>query len=56
MIVATAVIVATNEFKKFKDPKKFACYAGIAPFEHTSGKSIKGKVQVSYMANKYIKK
>ncbi|MCU0417137.1 MAG: IS110 family transposase, partial [Cytophagaceae bacterium] len=34
-----AGIVTTNEFKNFTCPKKFACYAGVAPFEHTSGTS-----------------
>jgi transposase len=55
-IIATAVIVYTNEFKKINNPKKFACYSGIAPFEHTSGKCIRGKTRVSFMANKYLKK
>jgi len=56
IIVATSMIVYTNEFKKFNNPKKFACYAGIAPFEHSSGKSIRGKTRVSFMANKFLKK
>ena len=49
------MIVLTNEFKGFSSAKKFACYSGIAPFEHTSGKSIKGKSRVSHLANKNIK-
>ena len=32
-----------------------ACYAGIAPFEHTSGTSIKGRTRVSHLANKSLK-
>jgi len=55
-IVATSIIIYTNEFKKIKNPKKFACYSGVAPFEHSSGKSIRGKTRVSNMANKYMKK
>lgn len=55
-IVATSIIIYTNEFKKIKNPKKFACYSGVAPFEHSSGKSIRGKVRVSNMANKQMKK
>lgn len=54
-ITAQAFIVSTNEFKKIKDPKKLACYAGIAPFEHTSGSSIRGKSRVSHYANKKLK-
>jgi len=55
-IIATAVIIYSNEFKKINDPKKFACYSGVAPFEHSSGKSIRGKTRVSFMANKYMKR
>ena len=54
-IVAANMIVHTNEFKGFTNAKKFACYSGIAPFEHTSGKSIRGKSRVSHLANKNIK-
>lgn len=54
-VVATHMIVLTNEFKHFANAKKFACYSGIAPFEHTSGKSIRGKSRVSHMANKQMK-
>ena len=31
-------------------------YCGVVPFEHTSGKSIRGKPRVHYMANKRLKK
>jgi transposase len=33
-----------------------ACYCGVAPFEHTSGTSFKGKSRVSSFANKKLKK
>jgi len=36
--------------------RKFACYIGTAPFEHTSGTSVRGKTQVSHLANKQLKK
>lgn len=54
-VVAANMIVLTNEFKSFSSAKKFACYSGIAPFEHSSGKSIRGKSRVSHLANKSIK-
>jgi transposase len=54
-ITAANMIVLTNEFKNFSSAKKFACYSGVAPFEHTSGKSIRGKSRVSHLANKSIK-
>jgi transposase len=54
-IVAINMIVVTDEFKKFDDPNKFSCYAGVVPFDHRSGSSIRGKSKVSHMANKKIK-
>lgn len=30
---AAEIIVTTNEFKAISDPKKFACYAGVVPFD-----------------------
>jgi len=54
-VIGVAVLIATNEFKDIKDPRKFACHCGVAPFEHTSGTSIRGKTRVSPMANKELK-
>jgi transposase len=54
-IIGATLLVKTNEFKKFNDPRKFACQSGIAPFEHTSGKSIRGKTRVSHLADKKLK-
>lgn len=53
-VTAMQVIVATNEFKDINNPKKFACYSGVAPFTDDSGKIIK-KARVSHMANKKVK-
>ena len=55
-VTANALIVETNEFTKIKEPKKMACFAGIAPFEHTSGSSVRGKSRVSPFASKKLKK
>lgn len=46
------IVTTTNEFKLFACPKKYACYAGVAPFEHSSGTSIRGGTRVSPLANK----
>ncbi len=54
-VLATHLLVATNCFSSFKDGRKFACYAGIAPFEKQSGISLKTKGQVSHYANKKLK-
>jgi transposase len=53
-VIATEVLITTNEFKDICDSKKYACYAGFAPFEHSSGK-YKGKPKVSNKANKKVK-
>jgi transposase len=48
-------IAYTNNFESFTDGRKYGAYCGVVPYEHTSGKSIKGKSRVSHMANKTIK-
>ena len=55
-IIALNMIVSTGEFEGINEPKRFACYAGVAPFEHSSGSSVRGKTRVSKMANVSIKK
>jgi transposase len=54
-VVATATIVKTRNFTLFTDPRKFACYCGTAPFEHSSGKSIRRRTKVSHLADKEMK-
>ena len=53
-ITAAEIVLSTNEFKTITDPKKFACYAGVAPFERSSGQ-FKGRPKVSHLANKKVK-
>jgi transposase len=52
---ATMMIVETNGFKDFDDGRSFCCYAGVAPFEHRSGSSVRSRSRVSQKANKRIK-
>lgn len=54
-ITASYILVTTNEFININNPKKYACYSGVVPFEHSSGSSVRGKTRVSQMANKNIK-
>ena len=54
-VIACEMIITTNEFKSISDSKKYACYAGVVPFEHSSGSSIRGKSRVSHLANKRVK-
>lgn len=53
--VAIYMVVVTNGFTKFENARQFNCYAGLAPFIYTSGKSIHSKARVSQRANKQIK-
>ena len=55
MITAANMIIYTNEFTRITEAKKFACYAGVAPFEHRSGTSIRGKTRVSKLAKMNMK-
>jgi len=52
---ALFIIVFTNGFTLFKNYRKFASYAGIAPFPYQSGISIKGRTKISHLANKKMK-
>ena len=41
--IAGQVIVDTNEFKKIKEGKAYACSSGVVPFEHSSGSIVQGE-------------
>lgn len=53
--VAFNLIVCTRCFTVFKTSRQLSCYTGIAPFEFSSGSSIKGRTRVSHLANKKMK-
>ena len=52
---AVKMIVETNAFKDFQNPRKFCCHAGVAPFEYISGSSQRTRNKVSHRADKSIK-
>lgn len=52
---AIYLIIATKCFSSFSNWRKMACYAGVAPFEYTSGSSIKGRTRVNHLADKKLK-
>jgi transposase len=54
-VLAKYLMIYTENFTRFDSAKKFACYAGIAPFEYSSGSSVKGRTRVHRMANKHLK-
>jgi transposase len=55
-ITAIYLIGCTANFAGSPSGKQLASYAGVAPFEHSSGISVKGKTRVHRMANKDLKK
>jgi transposase len=55
-LTAVYLICCTNNFAGRISGKQLACYAGVVPFENTSGISVKGKNKVHKMANKDLKK
>jgi len=53
--IASYIIVYTNNFTVFSNWRKFACYCGLAPFEYSSGTSIRRRTRTSKMANRKLK-
>ncbi len=54
-VLSLAIMIKTSNFTRFTNARKFACHCGIAPFENTSGSSIRGKTRVSNLADKRMK-
>jgi len=55
MQTAIYLMIHTNGFKAFQNPRQLACYCGIVPFSKRSGTSLKGNPHVSHIANKKLK-
>lgn len=56
LLTAAYMIVYTDNFTKFDNWRKFACYSGIAPFDYQSGSSVRGRTKVNSIANKQMKR
>lgn len=54
--IALYLICCTKNFSNGITGKQLACYAGVVPFEHSSGISIRGRNRVHKMANKDLKR
>lgn len=54
-VTAINLMIYTQGFDIMSDSRKLACYCGVAPFEYSSGTSIKKKTKVHSMANKKLK-
>lgn len=55
-VLAWNLLVSTREFEAIPSAKKLACYAGVAPFDHSSGTSIRRRNRVSQYADKNLKR
>lgn len=55
-VTALYLLSCTRGFTSYNTGKQLASYAGVAPFEHRSGISIKGRSRVHKMANKNLKR
>jgi len=54
-INALMTIAYTENFVSFTNPRSYAVYVGVIPFDHSSGTSIRGRKRVSHIANKELK-
>jgi transposase len=55
-VIAGYMIIYTNNFSSFENPRKFNCFAGLAPFQNSSGSSIRGKNKTSQLRNRTMKR
>jgi transposase len=55
MWTALQMVCVTDNFQRLKNARQLASFCGVAPFEHTSGTSIRGKSRVHHMSNKPLK-
>ncbi len=53
---AIYLLMITKGFTKIKTYRKCSCFGGIAPFEFSSGTSVKGRTKISSFGNKKLKK
>ncbi|MFB6320441.1 IS110 family transposase [Saccharicrinis sp. FJH54] len=54
-VLAKYIIIYTENFTRINNAKSFACYSGIAPFEYSSGSTIRGRTRVHPFANRQLK-
>lgn len=50
-VIATYLIIYTKGFTILADKKKLGSYAGVVPFDHTSGRSVRKKSKTHHMSN-----
>ncbi|WP_171032882.1 transposase [Fodinibius saliphilus] len=55
-ILALTLMVVTVGDTRLKNPRKLVCYAGVVPFEYSSGRQVSSRRKISHRANKALKK
>lgn len=55
LYTASKILIETNLFKRFQNPRSFACHCGVVPFAHQSGSSINRPSRTSKMRNRDLK-
>lgn len=54
-VLATTLLAATDAFTRYATQRQLACHAGTAPFENSSGSSVRGRTRTSPQANGGLK-
>lgn len=54
-VLASNLLALTDAFSRFSTPRQLACHAGAAPFESTSGSSVRGRTRTSRKAHAGLK-
>lgn len=55
VVLASQIIYHTSNFNRFDNWRQFASYCGIAPFEHSSGTSIRRKNRIHHIGDRKMK-
>lgn len=55
LILSCQLLYHTSDFKRFNSWRQFSSYCGVAPFEHSSGTSIKRKNRIHHIGDRKMK-
>jgi transposase len=55
LILASQIIYHTSNFKRFDSCRQFSSYCGVAPFEHSSGTSIRRRNRIHHIGDRKMK-
>jgi transposase len=55
LVLSCQLLYHTNNFKRFNSWRQFSSYCGVAPFEHSSGTSIRRKNRIHHIGDRKMK-